>query len=584
MSNDIVEEIKSRCDIVDVIGRYVQLKRAGSIYKGLCPFHNEKTPSFTVYDSKQFFYCYGCGESGDVISFVMKIENIDFHAAVLKLAEAYGIDMDRFGFKKESKNNEIFEMNRDAARFFFDCMTKRANPGLDYMKRRGLDPASITKFGIGYADESWDSLVKHLSSKGYSYKLMKEAGIISHNQQKNRYYDKFRNRVIFPIFNTRNKVIGFGGRDLGSDGPKYLNSPESSVFSKKNNLYGLNITRKDIDNKRCAIMVEGYMDLVSLYRNGITNVAASLGTALTENQCRLLSRYADRVILAYDADSAGQKAALRGIEMIHKAGLKGSVLHITDGKDPDEFIKNHGREAFEKLLDTALPYADYLIETARKRHNTDDMQGRIDFLKDFAFIVGRLTPVEADAYIRKTAADMNISEGSIRRQIDESKAGRAAAVPQQRKNSRPAANERVNNGGNDRLQRTFIKIISVSPDYLHKIREYESVFVNDVYFRIYSGLKSVFQEDEEADIRKVSDYLAPEDNAVFQQILSSVIMADNVSLVFGECERTLRREKLQAKQLEILQAIDMLTDDQSEEVKNLSQILIKVNAELESLK
>ena len=417
-SNNIADEIKSRCNIVDIVGRYVELKKAGGSHKGLCPFHNEKTPSFVVSESKQFFYCFGCGASGDVISFLMKIENIDFHTAISKLAEEYGIQMDKFGYRKEGKKNEIYEMNREAAIFFYKNLTEKPNPGYEYMKRRGLNPKTIAKFGIGFAEDDWHGLMNHLLEKKYSEEMMLEAGLLS--RSKGRSFDKFRNRVMFPIFNTRGKVIGFGGRTLGTDGPKYLNSPESSVFSKKNNLYGLNLTRQDINSSNCAILVEGYMDLVSLYRNGVTNVAASLGTALTEHQCSLLKRYTENVVLSYDADAAGQKAALRGIELLKAAGISARVLHISDGKDPDEFITKNGRQAFQALVDQALPYADYKISVAREKYDLSTSQGSIGFLKEIRDILSGLSPVEADVYIKKIARETKISESAIRREVNES--------------------------------------------------------------------------------------------------------------------------------------------------------------------
>ena len=396
MNNNIVDEIKSRCSIVDVIGRYVTLKRAGNSHKGLCPFHNEKTPSFIVSESKQVFKCFGCGESGDVISFMMKIENLDFQTAVSKLCDMYGIDMDKFGFKNEGHKNKIFEMNRDAALYYFGNLTGKANEGYAYMQKRGLDPKTITKFGIGFAENRWNGLTDHLKSKGYSEDLMYQGGLVSKSEKTGRYFDKFRNRVMFPIFNTRGKVIGFGGRDLGKDGPKYLNSPESAVFSKKHNLYGLNVTRQDIINKDYVIVVEGYMDLVSLYRNGITNVAATLGTALTDNQCQLLKRYTDNVVLSYDSDTAGQNAAMRGLQLLHENGLKAKVVHVTEGKDPDDFVRKRGKDAFLELIDGALSYIDYIVSVLRKRYDLSTNEGVIDFLKELKPFINRLSPVEAD--------------------------------------------------------------------------------------------------------------------------------------------------------------------------------------------
>lgn len=566
-SNNIADEIKSRCNIVDIVGRYVELKKAGGSHKGLCPFHNEKTPSFVVSESKQFFYCFGCGASGDVISFLMKIENIDFHTAISKLAEEYGIEMDKFGYRKEGKKNEIYEMNREAAIFFYKNLTEKPNPGYEYMKRRGLNPKTIARFGIGFAEDDWHGLKNHLLEKKYSEEMMLEAGLLS--RSKGRNFDKFRNRVMFPIFNTRGKVIGFGGRTLGTDGPKYLNSPESSVFSKKNNLYGLNLTRQDINNSNCAILVEGYMDLVSLYRNGVTNVAASLGTALTEHQCSLLKRYTENVVLSYDADAAGQKAALRGIELLKEAGISARVLHISDGKDPDEFITKNGRQAFQALVDQALPYADYKISVARGKYDLSTSQGSIGFLKEIKNILSGLSPVEADVYIKKIARETRISESAIRREVNES---------DQRKNGSDVLPQRIHVRareqqeqraieGNEVLQMHFIKLFCVNPDYFEQIKDYEFVFEDPAYYRIYQMIKNVYLEDSEVDINKVSDNLLPEDNVLFRQALDKVIFPKNSDQVLKECIAAVKSGQLRKRQEEILDILSLLTEEEGDREK-----------------
>ena len=566
-SNNIADEIKSRCNIVDIVGRYVELKKAGGSHKGLCPFHNEKTPSFVVSESKQFFYCFGCGASGDVISFLMKIENIDFQTAISKLAEEYGIEMDKFGYRKEGKKNEIYEMNREAAIFFYKNLTEKSNPGYEYMKKRGLNPRTIAKFGIGFAEDSWHGLKDHLLEKKYSEEMMLEAGLLS--RSKGRSFDKFRNRVMFPIFNTRGKVIGFGGRTLGTDGAKYLNSPESSVFSKKNNLYGLNLTRQDINSSNCAILVEGYMDLVSLYRNGVTNVAASLGTALTEHQCSLLKRYTENVVLSYDADAAGQKAALRGIELLKEAGISARVLHISDGKDPDEFITKNGRQAFQALVDQALPYADYKISVARGKYDLSTSQGSIGFLKEVKDILSGLSPVEADVYIKKIARETRISESAIRREVNESdqRKNGSDVLPQKIRVRIKEPQEHRAIEGNEVLQMHFIKLFCVNPDYFEQIKDYEFVFEDPAYYRIYQMIKNVYLEDSEVDINKVSDNLLPEDNVLFRQALDKVIFPKNSDQVLKECIAAVKSDQLRRRQEEILDILSLLTEEEGDREK-----------------
>ena len=413
-SKETIDDLKSQIDIVDVVGRSVQLKRAGANYKGNCPFHNEKTPSFVVSPQKQIYTCFGCGASGNAISFVMQYYNLAFNEAVEKLAGEYGITL-----KKNTRNDDrekYYEINREAARFFYKSMTEGKNPGYTYMQKRGISDQIIKKFGLGYADANWDSLYKHFKEKGVSEKLLVELGLLS--EKDGRYYDKFRDRVIFPIINTSGKVIGFGGRALSNEVmPKYLNSPENKVFQKKNNLYALNITRQDVGKEGHAIIVEGYMDVISLYQSGVHNVAASLGTALTENQAKLINRYTKNIVLSYDADAAGQKAALRGIDVLRQENCKVKVLHVTDGKDPDEFIKKNGKESFVKLVENAMPYIDYKLEAYKKGLNLATEEGKLDYMKRITSVLKELGPVEADLYIKKIAKTVGIAEGAIKMEI-----------------------------------------------------------------------------------------------------------------------------------------------------------------------
>ncbi len=375
-SNATIEDLKSQLNVVDVVGRVMPLKRAGSNYKGVCPFHNEKTPSFVVSEQKQIFTCFGCGATGDSIEFVKRYYNLDFNEAIEKLAAEYGITVKRNNFGEDRE--KYYEINKLAARFFFRAFSEDENAGYRYMKNRGLDDATLRKFGIGFADEKWDSLYSYFKEQGVDEKVLLELGLIS--ESKGKYYDKFRNRVMFPIINTSGKVIGFGGRAIGDDTPKYLNSPENKVFQKKNNLYALNTTKQDIGKDGFAIMVEGYMDAISLYQGGVRNVIASLGTALTENQTKLIKRYTKNVVLSYDADSAGQNAAMRGSEILSKEGCRVRVLHVTEGKDPDEFIKKNGREAFLRLIDGALPYIDYKLNYVKKDMDLNTDEGKIDYI------------------------------------------------------------------------------------------------------------------------------------------------------------------------------------------------------------
>ena len=415
ISEEILEEIKSQNDIVDVISERVRLKKAGRNFTGLCPFHNEKTPSFSVSQEKQIYKCFGCGEAGNVISFVMKEKNLPFIEAVKYLANRANIPLEmNNGEKSQSakKKDLLYRINVEAAKFFFSNLMNNQN-AKEYFLNRGIKEETINKFGLGFANDSWNSLMFYLRKKGINDTLLEEAGLISVNKEKGRKYDRFRNRVMFPVFDYQGKVIGFGGRVLDDSKPKYLNSPETLVFQKGTNLYGLNFALKHNMSERYFVIVEGYMDLISLHQYGITNVVASLGTALTINQARLLKRYADKVIISYDADMAGQMATLRGLEILRTAGFDVRVLNIPQGKDPDEYVRSNGKEAFLKLINSAEPLIDYRMKKAEEGIDFKNSQSLILYAKRIMEIISDLDPVEKDVYIKKASENTGIKEQTL---------------------------------------------------------------------------------------------------------------------------------------------------------------------------
>ena len=415
ISEEILEKIKSQNDIVDVISERVRLRKAGRNFTGLCPFHNEKTPSFSVSQEKQIYKCFGCGEAGNVISFVMKEKNLPFIEAVKYLANRANIPLEIGNGEKSkvTKRKELlYRVNVEAAKFFFSNLMNNQN-AKEYFLNRGIKEETIKKFGLGFANDSWNSLMFYLRKKGINDVLLEEAGLISVNKEKGRKYDRFRNRVMFPVFDYQGKVIGFGGRVLDDSKPKYLNSPETLVFQKGTNLYGLNFALKHNMNERYFVIVEGYMDLISLHQYGITNVVASLGTALTINQARLLKRYADKVIISYDADMAGQMATLRGLEILRTAGFDVRVLSIPQGKDPDEYVRSNGRDAFLKLVNSAEPLIDYRIKKAEEGINFKNSQSLILYAKRIMEIISDLDPVEKDVYIKKASENTGIKEQTL---------------------------------------------------------------------------------------------------------------------------------------------------------------------------
>lgn len=417
----IIEEIKSRSDIVKVISDYIKVQQSGINYKGLCPFHGEKTPSFYINTSKQIYKCFGCGEGGDVINFVMKIENLEFMDAVKLLAKDCGIEintnMDEQSKIRMEKVKKIQDINTEAARYYFSNLIKEKNYGYEYLRRRGLDDKIIKKFGLGYAPKAWTNLMEYLISKGYDKETLVECGLVTYKKDGNKYYDRFINRVIFPIFDYRGNVIGFGGRVLDDSLPKYLNSPDTLAFNKKYNLYGLNFARKNITD-RTVILVEGYMDLISLYQYGIRNVCATLGTALTIDQGNLLKRYVDTVVISYDSDDAGVKATLRAIDILTSVGINVKVLNLKDVKDPDEFIRKYGLEGYQKSIADAVHYIRYKIVKCKENYDLSKDEQRLKFTKESTKIIkGLKSPVDIDYYINFLSSESKIGVESLKKEV-----------------------------------------------------------------------------------------------------------------------------------------------------------------------
>ncbi|WP_027633989.1 DNA primase [Clostridium hydrogeniformans] len=410
----IIEKIKDENDIVEVISDTVRLKRSGRNYQGLCPFHNEKTPSFSVSSEKQLFKCFGCGEAGNVITFVMKNRNLSYVEALRYLADRANITIEESKSNKRfnDKKDVLYNVNKEAARFFFGNMNKSNNIGKAYFLNRGIKESTLRKFGLGYSQNSWNSLMNYLKSKGIKEQILLDAGLIIKNDKGN-IYDRFRNRVMFPVFDYKGRVIAFGGRVLDDSKPKYLNSPETLVFNKGTNLYGLNFALKEKNTLRTFIIVEGYMDVISLHQYGITNVVASLGTALTVNQARLLKRYADKVIISYDADLAGQMATLRGLEILKNTGFDVRVLTVPNGKDPDEFIRANGKEAFLRLANNSEPLIDYRLKKAKEGINFKDKEMVIKYTRNVTEILANLDSIEKDVYIKKISEETGIKEEAI---------------------------------------------------------------------------------------------------------------------------------------------------------------------------
>ena len=424
-SDDIIEEVRMKNDIVDVISQYVKLTRRGSSYFGLCPFHNEKTPSFSVTPAKQMYYCFGCGAGGNVYNFVMEYENYSFGEALSHLAERAGVELPRIEYSKEArakaeKRATLLEINKKAAQYFYYQLRRdNGKAAHDYLTGRGLSEETIRKFGLGYSDKYSDDLYKYLKSQNYTDELLRESGLFNVDERQGM-YDKFWNRVIFPIMDVNNRVIGFGGRVMGDGKPKYLNSPETQIFDKSRNLYGLNIARTT--RKNYLILCEGYMDVISMHQAGFTNAVASLGTALTSGHASLVKRYTQEVLLLYDSDEAGVKAALRAIPILREAGVNSRVVNLRPYKDPDEFIKAEGAQAFEKRLEAATDSFMFRVSIASGDFSMDDPQGQNRFFERCAqYLLELSDELERNLYIEAIVKEYRrygISVEDLRKRVN----------------------------------------------------------------------------------------------------------------------------------------------------------------------
>ena len=425
-SDDIIEEVRSKNDIVDVVSQYVKLTRKGSSYFGLCPFHNEKTPSFSVSPGKQMYYCFGCGAGGNVFNFIMEYENFTFGEALKHLADRSGVDLPKIEYSREVREKaqekaELLEINKQAAQYYYyQLRTEKGEAGYRYLTGRGLTDETMRSFGLGYSDKFSDGLYRYLKAKGYKDERLRESGLFNVDERHGM-YDKFWNRVIFPIMDVNSRVIGFGGRVMGDGKPKYLNSPETKIFDKSRNLYGLNAARKS--RKNYLILCEGYMDVISMHQAGFTNAVASLGTALTSGHASLLKRYTQEVLLLYDSDEAGIRAALRGIPILREAGVNSRVVDLKPYKDPDEFIKNMGAEAFEERLKQASDSFLFRIRVAEREFPMEEPQGQNRFFERCAEMLLELKDelernLYIDAIVKAYRGRYGISSEDLRKRVN----------------------------------------------------------------------------------------------------------------------------------------------------------------------
>lgn len=594
INDEIIEKINDDTSIVDIISDYVQLKRAGANHVGLCPFHNEKTPSFTVSESKKIFHCFGCGESGNVITFVMKRENLDFREAIVLLADKLGIEIEE-GSEEDQKyideRLKTYEINKKAAMYFYNNL-KQSKRAQQYLAYRKLSGKVINQFGLGYSLDSWEHLYNYLK-KDYTDEEILRTGLIG-KKKDNGYFDKLRNRIIFPIIDTKSRVIGFGGRVLGDEHPKYLNSPDTNVFNKGNHLYGLNLLSKYSNRKR-ILLVEGYMDVISLFNMGINYSVASLGTALSERQAKLLKRYGDEVYICYDCDEAGIKATLRAIDIMMKDDMSPRIMVLPRGMDPDDFIKKYGLLEFEKLFLNSKNGIEFKVQTIKDKYDLESLEEKISFTKEVAYLIrGLKSPIEQDGYIDQISNETGISKEAIEKEVRITK--KSYNYTKDDKNRvlnrdiGPVQSKLPIAGIKAELDLTRIMI--KDKDYFEHISEKLEIeeFQSPECKYIYSILK-VFYEDVEIIDKKVLLKQILEIPNLDRFLIDNIFLNDleyqptNINQVIDDLINTVKHSNLKSQERDLLIKIEKLdykdrNDEENEILKKLMWDLIELKKDL----
>ncbi|MEQ2129327.1 DNA primase [Caldanaerobacter subterraneus KAk] len=587
-TRESIEKVIEANDIVDVISDYVELKRAGKEFRGLCPFHREKTPSFMVSPTKQVYHCFGCNASGNVVTFIMDIENLSFKEAIEFLAERAGIPLEEVDLSEEEAKRkkiieEIYRVNKIAALFFHrKLFSEEGVKALEYLKRRGLSSTTIKKFGIGYAPSN-DDLLNFLKGKGYKENFLSKAGLVVYKSGK--YYDRFKDRVMFPIIDVRGNVVGFGGRALDDSLPKYLNTPETEIFKKGKTLFAINFAKKTQDDK--FIIVEGYMDAISLHQAGIDCAVASLGTALTEDQARLIKRYKKNVVIAYDADEAGVNATLRGLDILEKLNINIKVLSIPEGKDPDEFIKKEGSEAFKRLVENAESLIEFKSKIFKKGLDFEKVEDRIIYVKKIASEIAKISDeVKREVYISAAAKTAQIPENAVRTEVDRFV---KRETEKKQKFMYRTGNIRHNIYSSSKIspEKYLIALLLHDNNLYHKIK---GVVKPDMLED--SKLKPIFEEivsslegGKQVQIKDIVYLIQEEDNLIsdFNDIVKALFEAEDLSQMVDDILQKILLNNLARKREEIRKEI--LNAHLLGDVEKERELLIKLqNCEKEMLK
>ncbi len=548
ISERFIQELQDKVDIESVISSNITLKRRGKTLVGLCPFHNEKTPSFTVYPESNSFYCYGCGAGGDVISFVRRMENLDYIEAVKAVAQIAGVAMPEDGYDDtlSKQKMRILAANREAARFFNVCLNDPKNrDALEYFLKRGLSANTVRRFGLGYAPDGWRELVNHMKAKGFSENELVQANLARRSEKDGRVsvYDNFRNRVMFPIIDLRGNVIAFGGRVMDDSKPKYINTSDTLVYKKSNGVFALNFAKNANDNK--LILVEGYMDVIALHQAGFTNAIACLGTAFTNEQANLLSRYADEIIICYDNDGAGRTATLRALNVLNKTGLKIRIVQMTGGKDADEIIRTHGKERFADLLNGAANTTEFKLLEARAKYNLSTDDGRVEFLVEAAKILAECRVIEQEVYASRLSNELGVNVESIKSQIRvaESKRKSYERARQREETEKIIAKsfedknnpERAGNLRAAKAEETLIASFLRNPDFYYKLKEKinSGEFITAFNKRIMECLAKGLDAGLEPNLSMFSADFTPEEMDSVTRIFH---LSGSLSNTLKECE------------------------------------------------
>ena len=558
LSDAFLEQLRANTDIESVISPYVNLRRRGKNLVGLCPFHNEKTPSFTVYPENGSFYCFGCGVGGDVITFVRRMENLDYMEAVKQLADRAGMTLPEDGYDDTlaKKRTAVLAANRATAKFFHSQLfTEQGRQALDYFLDRGLAPETIRHFGLGFAPNDWRTLKRHLNEQGFDDILLESANLLRRSDKNGKvsYYDNFRNRVMFPIIDPRGNVIAFGGRVLDDSKPKYINTSDTLVYKKSNGVFALNFAKNGNDGK--LIIAEGYMDVIALHQAGFTNAVACLGTALTKEQANLLSRYADTIILSYDADEAGQKATARALGIFGTTGMEIKVLHLEGGKDPDEIIKNYGAQRFQAIIDGAANDTEYRLLKARQGIDLATDDGKVKYLSAAAEILAEIgSPVEVDVYASRLAHELGVDKLAIQSQVKYKREGlkKRRAVKREQEQTRLLINgqntknpERAQHLRAAKAEETLIASLMRNPDFYNKLKDGLSAdyFVTALNRRIFSVVLSRLEEGGNTEPYFLSSEFTPDEMDEVERIFRSAAQLSNTVDECADCIKILKEEK-----------------------------------------